>query len=337
MGNIIFGSTQAYNKSVQKTQSSISQISNQKCLNICSQESSGNLIVRNSDINNLTDIQRCNVSGASCILKSSLSASIVDDQTSNQKAKLGFGTIGDGNLSNDNYQSIATNISQFVNETCGNRSEQNTTGSTVLDGVKANNVILGQLGNDGHSGCVLNNMSRALTNTSQKNSQSAVREGLGGILGTILTILFIGGFIWLFMHLHKSHTIATTPSGNSKGNTTINETTNITVENVTEAKTSSDQKFMSPGQQNEYKAHIDGFKTGAYVVLFFSLVSLGASVYFFMESYTSKKECYGKVSNGAPRPTSTNSFGAAGCTTGNEPECYVPLLPDGSRAYDPFE
>lgn len=326
-----FGSTEAYNKSVQKTQTAISQISNQKCLNICSQENTGNTVLIGVEANNINAIQRCNVSGASCILKSSLSASIVSNQSSDQKAKVGFLSLGNADITNDNYQSITSNTSQYVNETCGNRSEQSNSGNYVAIGVKANNINVGQLGFAGHSGCVLNNVSRALTNTSQENSQSATRGGLGGIIGIIFMVLFIGGFIWLLIHMHKSHSIATAPV--KQGDTTVNETTVVNVEG-------ENQTVMDSGQQSKYKAHIDSFATGSYVVLFFALASLGTSIYFFIESYTAKKECYGKVSNGAPRPTSTNSFGVGkgtGCVVGTESECYVPLLPDGSRAYNPYE
>ena len=207
---ILFGDTDVYNKSVEKTQSSISQISNQKCMNICENNNSGLLMITGVDANSINDIQKCNVSGASCILKSALSASITSKQSSKQKTSLGFlPSFSDTNVSNDNYQSISSNTSQFVNETCGNRSENSSTGVILIQDVRANNINVGQFGFAGHSGCVLSNISRAVTNTSQENDQSTTKGSLGGIIGIILTVLFVGGFIWLFMHMHKSHSIAT--------------------------------------------------------------------------------------------------------------------------------
>jgi hypothetical protein len=322
-----FGDNNIHNKSVEKTQTAISQISNQKCMNICNNTSSGTTVIVNSDIGTINDIQKCNVSGASCILKSALSASISSNQTSDQKAKTGLVQLGDNNISNDNYQSIASNTSQFVNETCGNRSENSKTGNTVLVGVKSNSVNVGQLGFAGHSGCVLNNISRAITDTSQDNSQSVTTGSLGGIIGIILAVLFIGGFIWLFMHMHKSHSIVT-----AGASTTIKTQTNVS--DITGPESAKQNTFDAP----KYKQHIESFGTGIYVVLFFSLSFLGTSIFFFIDSHTAKKECYGKVSNGAPRPTSTNILPGPSCTAGSDnAECYVPLLPDNSRAYNPHE
>ena len=328
---ILFGDTDVYNKSVEKTQSSISQISNQKCMNICQNNNSSVLMITGVDTNSINDIQKCNVSGASCILKSALSASITSKQSSKQKTSLGFlPSFSDTNVSNDNYQSISSNTSQFVNETCGNRSENSSTGVILIKDVRANNINVGQFGFAGHSGCVLSNISRAVTNTSQENDQSTTKGSLGGIIGIILTVLFVGGFIWLFMHMHKSHSIATT----APEVTNVSDVTEIVGENVTDRGENKTDQFDTV----KYKNHIEGFGTGVYIVLFFSLVSLGTSVFFFIDSHNAKKECYGRVSNGAPRPTSTNQIPGQSCSEEvDSAECYVPLLPNGSRAYNPYE
>jgi hypothetical protein len=127
--------------------------------------------------------------------------------------------------------------------------------------------------------------------------------------------------------MHKSHSIVT-----AGGSTTIeNETTVI---DATGSGSPKQNTFDAP----KYKQHIESFGTGIYVVLFFSLSFLGTSIFFFIDSHTAKKECYGKVSNGAPRPTSTNILPGPSCTAGSDnAECYVPLLPDNSRAYNPHE
>ena len=332
MASIILPHTDVYNKSVEKTQTRISQISNQTCLNVCAQNDSSNTYVIGAENVDINDIQRCTVSGASCILKSSLSSSITSRQSDIQKVKTAIASFQNTKVSNDNYQSISSDTSQYVNESCGNRSEQSRSGTNVYKNIKGGTINTGQLGFVGHSGCVLNNMSRAITNTDQENDQSVTQSGLGGIIGMILLILFIGVLIWLFAHMHRAHHLKHPAPTKSEGS--VQETTNIVIQ---EKRSDGEPVF----DQDKYTSHIGQFSTGVYVLLFFTLASFGTSLFFYLESYTAKKNCYSDVSPGAPRPTSANPVPGSDCATqsssvGN-PACYVPLLPDGSRAYNPFE
>ena len=120
------------NNDTQKISTTISQISSANCLNTCL-ESNNTLAIKidNTTINgDINFTQSCFITGASCILKSSLDNTLINNQTNKQKGSIKdeedpLNFMADlipstDNINQSNYQSIADNITQMISSSCQN-------------------------------------------------------------------------------------------------------------------------------------------------------------------------------------------------------------------------
>ena len=202
-----------YETSRQDLSNKISQISRANCVNACIDSGNNAYInISNSTIHgDLTYTQACFISGASCVLKSSLDSELLNNQSNKQTAQIKdeqdifnllneLATIGSSDdITENNYQSLSNEVTQMMNSTCQNSAEV-TNNSLVL--LLSNDDIEGSL-NFGDSGsitntqCHITNMVKNYIKNDQTNTQSAIISkgsclaGLGSFIGILFIIIAI--------------------------------------------------------------------------------------------------------------------------------------------------
>ena len=204
-------STSIFQSSSQDISNQIAQISNENCVNSCiAGNNKTDLEFRNSTLDgNVNVTNACFISGSSCILKSSLDSSLINNQSSTQKGSIldkqnlfdlfnEFATIGSSDsINQSNFQSISNEITQIINSTCQNPTEVSNNSTTQLydnTTVKGSIIITNQ-GANTNSQCIINNMTKSYVSNSQTNSQSAsIKKGaclgaMGGIIGILVLVL----------------------------------------------------------------------------------------------------------------------------------------------------
>jgi hypothetical protein len=200
----------------ERIQSTISEISSANCLNTClSQGNSLHIDISNSVINgDISYQQLCYITGASCVLKSTLDSSLIDNQTSKQGQKmkteedpldfLNQLIPSTDKINQQNYQSISDEITQMISSSCQNSAEvsNNTLSVTLGNDVVNGNISLTESGGITNSQCIINNMTKNYVDNSQYSGQksSITREsclaGLGAFIGIAIMIVII----MLLMH-----------------------------------------------------------------------------------------------------------------------------------------
>jgi len=222
------------NNDTQKISTTIAQISNEECLNTClTGDNKLNITIIGTTFNgNIDYVEACYINGASCVLKSTVSNTLINNQTSKQQGNIKneedpFDFLNElipssDNINQSNFQSVSDNVSQMINSTCQNSTDvsDNDLNITLEDDTVNGNINLTLRGSSTNSKCVINNMTKNYVDNSQYSSQvaSIVREsclaGLGAFLGIILLLIIVKA---LFSGLHsdkpKSPTPKTTPNG----------------------------------------------------------------------------------------------------------------------------
>jgi hypothetical protein len=192
------------------------QESNQECINSCVASdqlafTAVNLTLKGS----ITDTVSCQISNSSCILKSSLSTTLLNSLASTQNATdvsveglftLLSGLTGDKNdINQSNYQSITNQVTQTVNNICRTDPTSTTSHSMSFNGDTIDgNINLNSIAGDSKANCVLDNMSNIYANNSETNSQSATIAKIGimglliiGLIVIALVIVVVIAFVFI--------------------------------------------------------------------------------------------------------------------------------------------
>jgi len=202
-------------KNIQQVTNNISQISNEKCVNLCIEGSGFKINIDNSTVGNIDIEESCAINGSSCILKASFSQDIVNDLANLQKADIKdeedpsnflntLAEIGSSqNVNQTNYQGVTNNSTQQLNGLCMNKTENNAT-PTILNIVngRAGNIKLSASDIISNTQCAITNLGTDKFTNALSNSQSAslTREGMFGSLGFLILIAVV-----LAMRKHKKH------------------------------------------------------------------------------------------------------------------------------------
>jgi hypothetical protein len=206
------GTNSIFQNDYQDINNSIIQEAKSFCVNIClNDDNLTKVSINNSNISgNVTIKNGCVVTGASCILKTTLDDKIINEQKNQETADIsklvGPMTILDDLLnlgsSNDieqsNYQRITNNVTQNLLSVCNFRAESN------------NNIEIVDIDNDNISGtinldrqsvvsntkCTQINMVKNYIQNKQFNSMVAkiVQAGCCAIMGIALVALLVIGF-----------------------------------------------------------------------------------------------------------------------------------------------
>jgi len=216
-------------RSMESSQSALNQInnvSNENCVTSCTSDlSNSNVVIKGSTVNGDINIQSvCEISGASCVLKASMTNDLHNTQKSEQEMKkieeddpinvLPMAIFGDSsNDSQSQNQSITNRVSNVLNSTCQNNDTSNVSGTTVTveDGAEVNgNINIGAHGNVDKTSCILNNVAKnKITNDQYAKQKNKVFQGspllfvivavVVCVIGVLLVVLVlgIGGMITL--------------------------------------------------------------------------------------------------------------------------------------------
>ena len=152
--------------------------------------------------------EACFIEGASCVLKSSLDNTLINDQVTSMESSIEreediFTMLGnifspqDNNITNTNIQTISNSVTQMINSTCQNKAETINSSVILLNDV----VIEGDFNSNrkngvSHTTCIINNMVKNYVENSQEADMSASIK-IKGSLGSILMIAFIVLIIYL--------------------------------------------------------------------------------------------------------------------------------------------
>lgn len=201
--------------SYENVSNQVSQISNEECINFCSNDT--NFIVNQTggDIGNLKIGQGCFINSPSCVLKASLDTELINTLSNIQKSEIStpggiFGALDQlasiGNsesIDESNYQNIVNQSTQQMNSLCMNHVDVGGTIVYNISGGRVKNLILGKKGQISKSRCVIDNMSKFYAQNSETNEQTAKIEKTAIGAGLLLIILII--IIGLVSKHHKKH------------------------------------------------------------------------------------------------------------------------------------
>ena len=205
--------------SSQSVLNQINNVSNQNCITSCTSNlSDTNILIDGSTINGDINVQSvCEITGASCVLKASMTNDIHNTQKSIQDMKkieeddplniLPMGLVGDSsNDSQSQSQSITNRVSNVLNSTCQNNDTSNISGTVVTvknDATVNGNININSHGNVDKTSCILNNVVKnKLTNDQFAKQKNKVFQGspilflfvLIGIcvIGALIVVLVLG-------------------------------------------------------------------------------------------------------------------------------------------------
>jgi hypothetical protein len=198
----------------------ISQISNEKCVNLCVDSSDLSITITNSTIKKFTVGTYCSVNGASCTLKSALTDSITNVLTSTQNSTEKdeedptnflntLAEMGENqSIDQSNYQRVVNNVTQQMNSVCMNKSMNSNKAPIHLVNVNIGDFDYVSNHTVSNTNCVIDNVASNTTNNSLTNSQTAsiVKEGMFGSLGLLLIV----AALLVLRHHNKKHREAIT-------------------------------------------------------------------------------------------------------------------------------
>lgn len=221
-----------YQSSFQGVENKIAQISNQYCVNLCltSNQLNDITLTGGNVYGSATINAGCLISGASCILKSSLDDTVINDLSNKQKGSFSeqdgpFGFLeslaeigSNTDITQQNYQQITNDITQSMNSTCANKSE-NYDQNNIIDATNENiygNVTINAIQRITNTKCISTNVAKNYTDNNVSNDQDATiarTSCIAAIISAIISILILGAIIFVAM---KSSTNLTSRKSNSK-------------------------------------------------------------------------------------------------------------------------
>ena len=200
-------------ESSQSTLNQINNVSNQSCVTSCSTNTSDtSIVIDSSTVNGDINVMSvCNITGASCVLKASMTNDLHNTQKTEQEMKkveeddpiniLPMAIFGDSsNDSQRSNQSITNRVSNVLNSTCQNTATSNISGTTITvkNGAEVNgNINVNAHGNIDKTSCILNNVAKnMITNDQFAKQRNKVFQG-SPILFVIVAIVIcvIGGLL----------------------------------------------------------------------------------------------------------------------------------------------
>lgn len=199
----------------QQVINNISQISTEKCVNLCIEGSGFKINIDNSKVGNIDIEESCAINGTSCILKASFSQDIINDLANLQKGNIKdeedfsnfLNTLAEmgsnQSVNQSNYQGVTNDSTQQLNGLCMNKAE-NSAKPTIINIVngKAGNIKLSASDAVSNTQCAITNLGTDSFKNSLSNSQSAslTREGMFGALGFLILIA-----VAIALTSHKKH------------------------------------------------------------------------------------------------------------------------------------
>lgn len=199
----------------QKTSTSISQISNEECINYVTNDAQIITNIDDSTIGNLEITEAAFLNSPSCILKASLDSTLTNTLTNKQNAQItdmaGLFTAldalarigGSDSINQENYQIISNEVTQQMNSLCTNYATVQGAIINNIDDSKVRNLIITANAQSDKSSCVIDNMSKSYISNNETNDQTAKITRMG-ILAIILMLLLVAAFIFIMNH-HKKH------------------------------------------------------------------------------------------------------------------------------------
>ena len=158
----------------------------------------------------------CVISGASCILKSSLDNTLINDLSNKQKGSFSeqdgpFGFLeslaeigSNTDITQQNYQQVTNDITQSMNSTCGNK-EETYNQNNIIDATNENiygNVTINAVQRITNSKCISTNMAKNYVDNNISNDQDATisrTSCIAAIISAIISILILGAIIFVAM------------------------------------------------------------------------------------------------------------------------------------------
>jgi hypothetical protein len=190
----------------QQTINNISQISNEKCVNLCLNESSFKIDIEGSKTGNINVGEACAINGTSCVLKAAFSQTLVNKLANVQKGSVSdeedfsnfLNTLAEAgsnqSVDQNNYQAVTNNSTQQLNGLCMNKAE-NSGKPVVLKIIndKTGNINLSNTQQVSNTQCTITNTGTASVTNDLSNSQSAslTREGMFGGMMLIAAIVAV--------------------------------------------------------------------------------------------------------------------------------------------------
>ena len=207
-----------YQSSFQGVENKIAQISNQYCVNLCLTSGQINDITLSGGnvYGSVTINAGCLISGASCILKSSLDDTVINDLSNKQKGSFSeqdgpFGFLeslaeigSNTDITQQNYQQVTNDITQSMNSTCGQKTD-NFNQNNIIDATNENiygNVTINAIDRITNSKCISTNVAKNYVDNNLSNDQTATiarTSCIAAIISAIISILILGAIIFVAM------------------------------------------------------------------------------------------------------------------------------------------
>lgn len=161
----------------------------------------------NDNINNLDIVvvggndtinigQVCSIVGSECMIKNLISTQVdnlVKNIVQQQESNLGiFSLFGPSSSESTNITtSIKNQVSQLINNTCSQSSNQNISNTTVFAEDANLNLTISQSGSVQKAQCALDTVAKLLINNDVQNSVKQSESSCGNILGILIVIVII--------------------------------------------------------------------------------------------------------------------------------------------------
>jgi len=199
--------------SYQETANDISQISNEQCINLCTDSANINVSITNSDVGNLTIKEGCFINSPSCVLKASLDSTLINKLSSTQDASITSGLfaflddlaeIGSNKqISENSYQKTYNKVTQQLNSLC--MTHNDTSGNIVvnINNAKVQNYLNDKTAEATKSSCIIDNMAKNYIENDLTNTQKAsISTGTIG-LGMLLLLAIVAIIVMTHRKKHK--------------------------------------------------------------------------------------------------------------------------------------
>ena len=205
--------------SYQKASNDISQISNENCINLCTDDT--NIILNMTDFTagNITIKTGCFINSPSCILKSSMDSSLINNLKSEQDGSITSGAFAflddlaelgsSKSINESNYQETVNKVTQQLNSLC--MSHNSVSGDVLLnmDEGSVKNLIIDKTKNGTNkSQCVIENMAKSFVQNDLTNKQKAsISTGTIG-LGMLALLAIVAIIMLRHRKKHKKSEIS---------------------------------------------------------------------------------------------------------------------------------
>ena len=191
--------------STQSISNQINNISNQSCINSCTTEVDDvNMVIEDSTIEgnvNVTSV--CDILGATCMLKASMSNDVHNQQKNKQQGTElqendPFNVFGSlfgmsSSISESNKQSTSNRVSNIMNSTCQENSNSSTqdVNIEIIGSKVGGDVNVSSDGSISKTQCTLENVARNTLANDQSNTQKATIAQGSPLLFAIIAVVIV--------------------------------------------------------------------------------------------------------------------------------------------------